>query len=298
VRTIGFAAALKKTDRDFGVFIVLMVIVMILLVVFAFFMALRLAANIKRMQAKTRRLEDELLIAADIQKAMLPRIEDIQQDGFTLFAKMESARDVGGDFYDFWTLPDRKLALVIADVSGKGAPAALFMAVCKTLLRQQFMNEGSPAKALTGTNRLLSLDNKENMFVTVFAAVLDAATGRLTYSSAGHTAPLFARTDAPFAYLPLKRAPPCGLIDGVVYEDASLDLGAGGKLYLYTDGFTEAMDTHSEMWGMRRFLEAANAANGQPADEFDTALRYRVRSWEDGAGQSDDLTSIAVLLTA
>jgi len=237
-----------------------------------------------------RKLEEALKFAQSIQLGMLPRLfPDPQKTGVELFATLIPAKMVGGDFYDFIWIDEDRLGLVMADVSGKGIPAALLMAKAMTLTRAYLGAEGDPAEALRRANEELSLDNDAAMFVTTFAAIYYPRTGLLHYSNAGHNEPYLVRNKR---VLPLNEAcaVPLGCQLGIVFTNARMQLQFGDLLYLYTDGVSEAMDPDYHEYGddkLRDFLVAhANA----PTRIFTKACIESIRAHARGAEQSDDIT--------
>ncbi|MDR3324678.1 MAG: SpoIIE family protein phosphatase [Spirochaetaceae bacterium] len=256
---------------------------------------------IKNMETVTKekeRINTELTLASKIQTDMLPRIFP-KFSGDTMvrfFAKMVSAKEVGGDFYDFFYLDEgkTKIVFVIADVSGKGIPAALFMVIAKTLIKQQMLHHSNPASAIEQVNKILCEDNPQCMFVTIIACALDLTTGDAIYASGGHNPPLLSRQNNPFEFMPLKRNLPLGIEDTVTYQLCFIHLDPGDKLYLYTDGINEAMNAGGEEFGNKRFLETANAHRARLPEEFDEAIRDEIAAFCNGAEQSDDITSIAI----
>jgi sigma-B regulation protein RsbU (phosphoserine phosphatase) len=257
--------------------------------------------DIGRITTEKERINSELTVASEIQNAMLPDIFPKFADNpfIEIDAKMESAREVGGDFYDLFFLDKQEttIVLVIADVSGKGVPAALFMVIAKTLIKQQMLQSGDPAAALEAVNRILCEDNQRSMFVTAFIASLDLTSGEMTYANGGHNPPLLSLAGAPYQYMTLKKGLPPGAIESSVYQRCSLRLHRGDKLYLYTDGISEAMNSAGEPWGNGPFLEAANRRLGLSPAEFDRSIREEARRFADGAEQSDDITSVAISYT-
>jgi serine phosphatase RsbU (regulator of sigma subunit) len=254
--------------------------------------------NMEEVTKEKERINTELSLASKIQTDMLPRIFP-KFSGDTMvhfFARMESAKEVGGDFYDFFYLDERetKIVFVIADVSGKGIPAALFMVIAKTLIKQQMLHHSNPASAIDQVNKILCEDNPQCMFVTTIVCALDLTTGDAVYANGGHNPPLLSRQNNLFEFMELKRALPLGVDDAVKYQLCFLHLNPGDKLYMYTDGINEAMNGGHEEFGNKRFLEAANKYRGHTPEEFDEAIRDEVAVFCDGAEQSDDITSIAI----
>jgi sigma-B regulation protein RsbU (phosphoserine phosphatase) len=230
---------------------------------------------------------------------MLPRIfpKFTSSQWLDLYAKMAPAKEVGGDFYDFFYLDEKetKLVFVIADVSGKGVPAALFMVIAKTLIKQYMLHYGDPANALEQVNKVLNEDNPRSMFVTTFIASVDLQTGMSIYANGGHNPPLIAAAGKPYEFMQVKKGVPPGMIDMSKYKTCFLQLNAGDRLYLYTDGVNEAMNNEGEQWGNERFLEAANKYRELPPKAFDEAIRAEISAFANGTEQSDDITSVSIL---
>jgi sigma-B regulation protein RsbU (phosphoserine phosphatase) len=257
--------------------------------------------DIKTINGEKERLNGELSAAADIQNNMLPRIfpKFSARRDLILHAKMTPAKEVGGDFYDFFYLDkeETNIACVIADVSGKGVPAALFMVIAKTLLKIHLVRGIDPAGTLEAVNKLLCEDNPQGMFVTVFLCTLDLGTGKMTYANGGHNPPLLSLSGAPYQLMSLKKGLPLGMFENSRYTLSEMDIHAGDKLYLYTDGVNEAMNREGEQFGNRRFLEKVNTCRDLPPEEFDRALRQEIVRFVNGAEQSDDITTLALAYT-
>jgi phosphoserine phosphatase RsbU/P len=253
-------------------------------------------------RAHLTRLEEELDSARQLQFSMVPRHfpTPTERRPVEIFAMMESAREVGGDLYDFFEIDDRRFCFLIGDVSGKGVAAALFMARVKNvirlvarLLRGPSDAPPSPADIVAATNRELSQDNIGMMFVTLFLGVLDLATGELRFSNAGHNPPYLLR-NKDVAAITACKGRPLGVRIGSTYETGSLQLGPGDALYLYTDGVTEAANRREDLFGEPR-LEATlrDAADGSP-ESLIAAVAEAVRAFSGGAPQADDITALAV----
>ena len=248
-----------------------------------------------------QRIDAELATAKAIQESALPRIfppfPDIRK--FDVYATMNAAREVGGDFYDFFLIGDEsgpeggKLAFLVADVSGKGVPAALFMMKAKTQLRDYLMSGMEPGEAVENANRQLCDGNDKGMFVTAWVGVLDYATGHVDYVNAGHNPPLLWAGGA-WHWLNEKSGLPLGLFDGFPYESYSVDCRIGDQFLLYSDGVTEAMSTEGELYGEERLEELARAHfTLHPRALVDT-VRRSVSRHALGAEQSDDITVLAL----
>jgi sigma-B regulation protein RsbU (phosphoserine phosphatase) len=258
--------------------------------------------DVKTINSEKERLNGELTAAADIQNSMLPRIfpRFSERRELTLYAEMTPAKEVGGDFYDFFYLDqeETQIACIIADVSGKGIPAALFMVIAKTLLKIHLLSCIDPAEALEAVNKLLCEDNPQGMFVTVFLCTLDLSTGKLTYANGGHNPPLISLSGQPYQFMKLEKGVPPGMFRESRYRRCELDLHAGDRIYLYTDGVNEAMNGEGEQLGNDRFLETANVYRDLQPEEFDGAIRRNLALFVNGAEQSDDITTLSVVYAA
>jgi sigma-B regulation protein RsbU (phosphoserine phosphatase) len=255
--------------------------------------------NIRRQraaEADSRRLtvlEHDLATAAEIQRSFLPEGELNGRSDVTLCAAMTPARAVGGDFYDYFSLDDGRLGLVVGDVSGKGMPAALFMAVTRTLVRAVALRGIAPGECLGEVNRVLLRDAASSLFVTLFYGVLDPRVGTLAYSNAGHNPPFALRSGAEPEELP-GRGLPAGAIAEATYLTRETSLYPSDLLYLYTDGVTEAMNSAGDLFTTKSLREAlARGDRSSPASLMRSVLE-EVRRFTGDAPQSDDLTALAV----
>lgn len=244
-----------------------------------------------------RRMDADLALARQIQRAALPSVFPPYPDrgDFGLYACMDPAREVGGDFYDFFMLDSHTLVFEVADVSGKGVPAALFMMRAKTELRALMESGMDVDEALGAANGRLCEQNDSGMFVTAWLGKLDLATGDLAYANAGHNPPLVRRAGGRYEYLRAVR-PSLFLagMEGTRYRKGRLTLGPGDKLFLYTDGVTEACDPHEAMYGEKRLVAALDAAAGEGPRSTCEAVAASVAGFAAGAEQSDDVTMLAV----
>jgi serine phosphatase RsbU (regulator of sigma subunit) len=253
-------------------------------------------ANLAETTSAKERIESELKIARAIQMSFLPKrlLPTRQAAAFELEAVLEPAKEVGGDLYDYFFVDDDHLFFAVGDVSDKGVPAALFMAVTKTLIKGIASRETPPSEVLERVNRELCSENSEAMFVTVFCGTLDLRTGELRFSNAGHNPPLVLREGGEAEWLEL----PPGLVLGVdpdgAYETRSGRLAPGDTLLLYTDGVTEAMNPQRQLFSEPRLREAAAARSGKGAAETVQAVLGSTRAFVSGATQSDDVTILAV----
>ena len=251
--------------------------------------------QVKTVTAEKERIGTELHLAQQIQEGMLPSVfppypERIE---FGLYASMNPAKEVGGDFYDFFLIDDDHLALVMADVSGKSVPGALFMMVSKAILKNNAMMSKSPAEILTVTNETICSNNKMEMFVTVWLGILEIRTGRIIASNAGHEYPVVCRKGGNFEVFKDKHGFVVGGYEGVKYKEYELDLQPGDKLFLYTDGVPEATDANKELFGTQRMLDALNSHNGSPAEVLRGVLES-VNEFVATAEQFDDLTMLCL----
>lgn len=246
-----------------------------------------------------RRMEQDLATARKIQEGSLPRNfpTSTKPGDLDLFASMDPARDVGGDFYDFFFLDEHTMAFLIADVSGKGIPASLFMMAAKNEIKNQLQAGLAPAEAIAVANERLCADNEARMFVTVWAATYDHDTRLLTYVNAGHNFPLL-RREGQWVWLKKKHGLFLGAFDTAKYTQEALILEPGDELLLYTDGVNEAFSAEDEQYGNDR-LEAflAQHADLSPK-QLVPELRADVAAWAEGAEQSDDVTIMAVAVHA
>jgi serine phosphatase RsbU (regulator of sigma subunit) len=249
------------------------------------------------LEAKQRR-RDEMQAAATIQNSILPR--PLAREGslavIDLHAEMHPAREIGGDFYDYFLIDDDRLALTVADVSGKGIPAALFMAVSRTVLRNGERGDDM-ATHMEAANRLLSAENAAAMFVTAFHGVLDLATGALRYCNAGHNPPYVMRAAGGRETLKATGIP-FGIDEDRPYRVAETRLRPGDTLFLFSDGITEAFNPASEEFGTARLEAALDAARGQGAAALVGDILAATAAFAAGAEQSDDITALALVYRA
>ena len=252
--------------------------------------------NLKTTTAAKERIESELQIARDIQMSLLPRIFPPfpKHSEFDLYATIEPAREVGGDFYDFFLIDDDRLCFTIGDVSGKGVPASLFMAITKTLWRVAANKHAQPDKALADLNKELCRDNESVMFVTVFYGILHLRTGELEYSNGGHNLPFFLSRNGKVQLLENTGGMALGVMEEVVYKAKTVALQAGEGLFLYTDGVTEAMDRAGNLFTEPRLQECLQQANGATPTEVIRRALEAVKRFATGAEQSDDITTLAI----
>ncbi len=246
--------------------------------------------------AAKERIEGELKVAREIQASLLPRIFPAfpERREFDIFATMEPAKEVGGDFYDFFLVDQKTLCVVMGDVSGKGVPAALFMMIVKILLKNEALSAAGADEILTRVNAIVARDDQSAMFATVFCGLLDISSGTVTFANAGHNPPLLCRARQDPSFLEVNKGFVLGPMEGVRYVSGTLVLSAGDTLLLYTDGVTEAMNVRQEQFGEERLKDALRAAKDKPVTEQLAFLRQQVRSFVQEEPQSDDITMLAL----
>ncbi|MEE8606413.1 MAG: SpoIIE family protein phosphatase, partial [Nitrospiraceae bacterium] len=246
------------------------------------------------------RMEDELNIGREIQMSMLPLIFPPfpDHDEFSIYATLEPAREVGGDFYDFFFIDDERFCVCIGDVSGKGVPSALFMAVTKTLIKSRTTDDFSTASILTHVNTELSTDNKSCMFVTIFLGILNIRTGQLTYTNAGHNPPYLKRGDGALQRLDTRHGPVIGAMNGMVYAEEVDTLGPGDLLFMYTDGVTEEMNVDEQLFSEKRMAELLTSDKGNSAEATVRDTVSAVKRFKGETEQSDDITVLALQFQA
>lgn len=238
----------------------------------------------------------ELSVATQIQSSMLPCIFPAfpERHEIDIYAHMEPAKEVGGDFYDFFLVDDDHLAMVMADVSGKGVPAALFMVIAKTLIKNQAQNNHTPAKIFEIVNNQLCENNDANMFVTAFIAILEISTGKVRYANAGHNPVAVRKKDGRYEYMNAAVDFILAGMTGIKYTEGETTLEEGDKLVMYTDGVTEALDERLELYGEERFLDCLNSVSECDTKDTVNAVYDDIRSFAGAAEQADDITILAV----
>ena len=253
-------------------------------------------SNLKTVTAEKERISAELNMAAAIQQSVLPHkfppFPDRKE--FELFASMTPAREVGGDFYDFFLIDEDHLGIVMADVSGKGVPAALFMMVSKVIIQSCAMLGSSAGETLSRTNEAISSNNQEGMFVTVWFGILEISTGRITAANAGHEFPAIMRAGSGFELFKDKHEFVVGGMAGIKYSEYEITLEPGDKLFLYTDGVPEATDNEKKMFGTDRMISALNENNDASPEEITDNVRNAVNKFVKDAEQFDDLTMLCL----
>jgi sigma-B regulation protein RsbU (phosphoserine phosphatase) len=241
-------------------------------------------------------LHRELEVASQIQRAIVPSRFPPFPDrrDFAIHASMAPAKAVGGDFFDFFLIDDHRLGFVIGDVSGKGVPSALFMAVCRTLIKATAHAGGSPDACVGQVNRVLASEGVASMYVTVFYGVLDTRTGRVIYCNAGHNPPYVLRRDGAVTPLPQIGGMVVGLFEDAPFEAGHMDLGPGDGLFMYTDGVTEATDASGEEFTGGRLAPCLARCGGVGLDEMIQRVSDEVAAVAAETPQSDDITMLAL----
>ena len=254
---------------------------------------------IKKAQQEHTQLEsirNDLHIAQEIQQTILPKTFPPfpELKSFDIYAYMNAAKYVGGDFYDFFRIDQDRLGFVIADVAGKGVPAAIFMAISRTVIRTIALTENSAAMCMQRSNAFLCQENTNEMFVTVFYGILNLNTGLVTYCNAGHNPPILMKKDNTVVSVPLTNDFILGSIDNITYHEKTLQLSPSDNLLLYTDGITEAMNTRHEQYSEQRLLENCQELIGKSPKEIVDKITETVGKFVVGAVQSDDITLLSI----
>ncbi len=255
------------------------------------------AALKKAIAAEADRIKRELELAKSIQHSALPSVFPPFPDRteFDIFATMNTAKEVGGDFYDFFFINNNQLAVVIADVSGKGIPAALFMMTAKSVIKGLAQSGLSPAEVFTEANSRLAENNDAGMFVTAFMGVLNTDTGEFTYVNAGHNPPLLRKKGEEFAFMKVPAGFILGGMPGIKYEQNALKMASGEVIYLYTDGVTEAQNSKHELFSNDRLVESLNKIKqGTSVMDILRLVKRYVDKFVGNAEQSDDITMLAL----
>ncbi|MDO5133205.1 MAG: PP2C family protein-serine/threonine phosphatase, partial [Eubacteriales bacterium] len=246
-------------------------------------------------EVRKERLNTELKMASRIQEGTLPRVFPPFPDRteFDLYASMDPAREVGGDFYDFYLIDEDHLCLVIADVSGKGIPAALFMMISKVIVESCARLGNSASEILARTNEAVCAHNQEDMFVTIWVGILEISTGKISAANAGHEYPAVQK-DGTFTILKDRHGFVIGGLDGVKYREYEIALNPGDKLFVYTDGVPEATDKDNNMFGTERMLAALNSSADAPPERILQQMRAAVNDFAGDAEQFDDMTMLCL----
>ncbi|MDY0189235.1 MAG: SpoIIE family protein phosphatase [Desulfuromonas sp.] len=254
--------------------------------------------NLQVTTSNKERIESELRIAREIQMGILPKLFPAfpNHDEFDIFASLESAKEVGGDLYDFFFIDPNHFCFLVGDVSGKGVPAAFFMAITKTLIKVVAERESVPHLIMQKVNNDLAEDNESCMFVTLFLAILDIRSGEVSYCSCGHNPPILC-AGGQVSYLKSMNEPIAGAMTDVSYTTQQLRLAPGDTMFLYTDGVTEAMNKKQELYSDERLLELFTHIVATSSEEIINQVNQSVVEFAAGAEQSDDITMLALTYT-
>ncbi len=246
---------------------------------------------------EARRIDSELAFARSIQESAMPREFPPfpERNEFDLFAIMEPAKTIGGDFYDFFLLDERRLAFLIADVSGKGIPAAMFMMKAKAIVKSVAQTQKEACDVLTLANNILSENNEENMFVTLWLGILDIGTGYVSFANAGHCAPVIKRADGKCDFLRFRSGLMLGAMPGIRYKKREMKIEPGDAIFLYTDGITEAERSVNVFYGEERLLDVLRSCESNTASGICDEVKGDVVRFVYSAPQSDDLTMLALV---
>lgn len=250
--------------------------------------------NLQKVTAEKERINAELSLASSIQAHMLPCIFPAfpERDEFDIYASMTPAKEVGGDFYDFFMVDDSHMAVVMADVSGKGVPAALFMVIAKTLIKNYAQSGIKPEEVFTTVNRLQCDGNDAGLFVTAWLGVLELTTGKLTFVNAGHNPPMIKQNGGEFTYLKSRAGFVLAGMDTIKYRQNEITIAPGDRLLLYTDGVTEATNSQNQLYGEERLSAFMNAHSDEKAEDILQDLKSDIYAFQGEAPQFDDITML------
>jgi len=250
-------------------------------------------ARLYQVAVEKGRMERELQVAREVQASFLPR-ETPQVTGWEFVARWQPAREVAGDYYDFIPLDGGQLGLVIADVSDKGMPAALFMALTRSIVRASVGRAPSPTDGIAHANRLICVDSTRGMFVTLFYALLDPTIGEMTYVNAGHNPPLLCRADQDQLTQLARTGMALGVVEDTPFEQHTLRLNPGDFIVLYTDGVTDATDAHLQDFGMERLRRVILEHRHAPAADVMAALEQAIGDFAGSTAPFDDMAMVVI----
>ena len=242
-------------------------------------------------------IQTDLSVAREIQQTILPRTFDLKLEDagkVDIFASMQAAKDVGGDFYDFFPIDDHRIGFTIADVSGKGVPASIFMAVSRTLIKATGLRDLAPSECMKTVNDMLCGESVDSMFVTVFYGIYDLKTGLVEFTNAGHNPPYILHADGTVEMLNTASNLVLGAVEGIPFTDETLQLNPGDALMMYTDGVTEAENKEHDQFGTTRLEAELAGLKGADSKQIVEAVNAKVKEFIDGAPQSDDITQLVI----
>ncbi|MCR5127954.1 MAG: SpoIIE family protein phosphatase [Lachnospiraceae bacterium] len=254
--------------------------------------------NFTTVTKEKERIGAELNVAQKIQEDMLPRIFPPypERKDFDVYASMDPAKEVGGDFYDLFLVDENHIALTVADVSGKGVPAALFMVITKTLLKNRTMMGGAPSQIVADVNNQLCEGNEAEYFVTLWFAIVDLTTGDGIAVNAGHEHPILKKKDGDYVLIKYRHSPPIGTMPDFSFEQRRFRMEPGDLLFVYTDGVPEAMNANEELYGTDRLIEVLNQNKDAGPEELLPSVKDDIDAYVGAAPQFDDLTMLAFRL--
>ena len=249
-----------------------------------------------KQQESAARIGAELNMATDIQASQLPRLFPAfpHRPEFDVFASMTPAKEVGGDFYDFFLIDDDHIGLVMADVSGKGVPAALFMMVSRVLIKAHLQNGESPGETLKNVNDQLCEGNEAVLFVTVWLAVLEISTGKGVAANAGHEHPALCRAGGEYELVVYRHSPAVAAVEGIPFREHSFRMAPGDSLFVYTDGVPEATDAENQLLGTDRMIKALNKRPDAFPEETLSNVMEGIDAFTAGVEQFDDITMMCL----
>ena len=258
------------------------------------FGSIRWTAEAKKSEAEKERIGADLKVATQIQADMLPSIFPAfpEREEFDIYATMHPAKEVGGDFYDFFLVDETHLALVVADVSGKGVPAALFMVIAKTLIKNRLQMGESPGTVLANVNNQLLENDESGLFVTVWLMVIDLETGHAIEVNAGHEKLALCRKGGEYEFIKTKHSASVATIEDMIYKETELDLKPGDRLYAYSDGIPEQINENEELFGAERLIKVLNRkTEAEPKEQLEI-VHNAVHEFRGQAAQFDDMTML------
>ena len=252
--------------------------------------------NLKETTAVKERIQSELNVGKEIQKRMLPHVFPAfpTRTDLDVYALMEPAKEVAGDFYDFFFIDENNFCFIISDVSGKGVPSALFMVIAKTLLQTEAQRGYTLEKVVANVNNALSKDNDTAMFATTFIAILNLETGNMQFVNAGHNPPIIGNNKDGFNYLEVNQNIALGILEDFEFEHDEINLKKNDKVFLYTDGITEAFDAEGNIFSDERLFSTVNNMKVEESESFVKSIREEINNFCVNAEQSDDITILAV----
>ena len=242
-------------------------------------------------------IQSDLSVAREIQQAILPNSFELHMEDagkVDIFASMHAAKDVGGDFYDFFPIDDHRIGFTIADVSGKGVPAAIFMAVSRTLIKATGLRDLASNECMRTVNDILCGESVGSMFVTVFYGIYDLKTGFVDFTNAGHNPPYIFHADGRVEMVKSDCNLVLGVMEGMTYTNSSLQLEPGDALVMYTDGVTEAENIRHDQFENSRLETVLAGLQGAPSRQIVDTINAKVKEFVDGAPQSDDITQLVI----